>query len=161
MPIATTTKEKYSASADQYTGKFSEYIEQFRSLREDDQLATLYAIFGGLGDERIENPDNNEETDSSLDFYNEIVSRSHDEQLQFMRDVLSGKDNDLTGQYNQLSNTTKVALWYRLGQGMEENVIVDVPAGYSLSDEAKEIVSAMNANSFEQSYIFMRDVLLG
>ena len=161
MPIATTTKEQYTDSADQYTNKFSGHVEQFRALSEDDQLAALYAIFGGLGDERIENPDENKESDSSLDLYNEIASKSQDEQLQFMRDILSGTDNDLTGQYNELSNTTKIALWYRLGQGMEENAIVDVPSDYSLSEEAKEIVSAMNSNSFEQSFIFVRDVILG
>lgn len=161
MPIATETKEQYSDSADQYTDRFNGQVEQFKGLDADEQLATLYAIFGGLGDERVENPDDNKESDSSLDLYNEIAGKSQDEQLQFMRDVLGGNDTDLTGKYGELSDTTKIALWYRLAQGMEESAVVDVPEDYSLSDEAKEIVSAMNSNSFEQSFIFVRDVLLG
>lgn len=160
MPIPTSTEEQYTAGAEEYTSDYEEYVQKFKALSEDDQLATLYAIYGGLGDERVENPDDNKESDSSLDLFNEVSNKSQDEQLQFMRDLLNKQDNDLTGKYNQLSDTTKIALWYRLAQGMEKNNVVGIPAEYSLSSEAQEIVSAMNANSFEQSYIFMRDALV-
>lgn len=160
MPIPTSTKEQYTDTAEDYTSMFDEYVQQFKGLSEDDKLAALYAIFGGLGDERVDNPDDNKESDSSSDLYNEIAGKSQDEQLQFMRDVLSKQGNALTGKYNKLSDTTKIALWYRLGQGMDENAVVDVPSDYEMSDEAKSLVSAMNNNSFEQSYIFMRDAII-
>ena len=161
MPISTSVADKSQHDASDYTDVFQAYKEQFDKLNADDKLATLWHVYEGLGDERIEDPDANKESDSSSELYGQLKDKSEDEQLQFMRDVLSGTDNDLTGRYNELSNTTKVALWYRLGQGMSENSVVNVPSDYSLSDEGKDLVSKMNANSFEQSYIFMRNALLG
>ncbi len=161
MSISTSVTDKSNHDASDYTDDFQAYKEQFDKLSADDKLATLWYVYEGIGDERIENPDDNKESDSSSELYSQLKDKSEDEQLQFMRDILSGADNDLTGQYSQLSNTTKIALWYRLGQGMTENSVVNVPSDYGLSDEGKDLVSKMNANSFEQSYIFMRDALLG
>lgn len=161
MPISTSTADKSQHDAADYTDDFKEYKEQFGKLSDDDKLATLYEIYGGLGDSRIENPDENKESDSSLELYNQLKDKSQDDQLQFMRDVLSGSSNDQMSQYNELTDTTKVALWYRLAQGMDKNNVVGLPSDYSLSDEGKDLVSKMNDNSFEQSYIFVRDVIVG
>ena len=160
MSISTSTAEKSQHDASDYTDDFKAYKEKFNKLSGDDKLATLWYIYEGLGDERIENPDDNKESDSSSELYNQLKDKSQDDQLQFMRDVLSGTENDLTGQYNELSDTTKIALWYRLGDGMVSDSVVNVPSDYTLSDEGKDLVSKMNANSFEQSYIFVRDVLV-
>ncbi len=161
MPISTSTADQSKHDASDYTDDFAEYKEQFGKLSADDKLTTLYKIYDGLGDSRIENPDDNKESDSSSELYNQLKDKSQDDQLQFMRDALSGSDNALTGQYNELSDTTKIALWYRLAQGMDKNDVVGLPSDYSLSDEGKDLVSKMNSNSFEQSYIFVRDVVVG
>ena len=42
---------------------------------------------------------------------------------------------------------------------MAKNAVVNVPSDYSLSDQAKELISQIN-NSFAQSYLFWHDVLL-
>ncbi|MEM8502594.1 MAG: orange carotenoid protein N-terminal domain-containing protein [Cyanobacteria bacterium P01_D01_bin.1] len=138
-----------------------EYKQQFDALSADEKLATLWYVYDGIGEERLENPDDNKESDSSSDLYNQIKGKSEEEQLQFMRDVLSGESNDLTNAYNNLSNTTKVALWYRLGQGMAEGSVIQVPSDYDLSDQAKQLVQSVNDINFEQSYIFVRDAIVG
>lgn len=138
-----------------------EYKQQFDALSADEKLATLWYVYDGLGEERLENPDDNKESDSSSDLYNQIKGKSEEEQLQFMRDVLSGESNDLTSAYNNLSNTTKIALWYRLGQGMAEGSVIQVPSDYDLSDKAKQLVQEINDIDFEQSYIFVRDAIVG
>lgn len=78
-----------------------------------------------------------------------------------MRDTLSGQSNDLSNTYSKLSNTTKIALWYRLGQGMAKGSVVNVPSDYELSNEAQELVNQINQIDFEQRYIFMRNAVLG
>lgn len=138
----------------------SNYVEKFQACGADDKLAILWRIYNHIGEERIENPDNNKESDSSLELYGKLKDRSEEEQLQFMRDVVSKESNDLTNEYSQLSDTTKIATWYRLGQGMTDNAVVQMPDDYSLSGEAKEIADNIGSISFEQCYIFMRDVLL-
>lgn len=149
-----------SKNADYNDDVFDQYKAQFKSLSDDDKLAALWYIYQGLGENTVESPDDNKESDSSVELYNKVKEKSEDEQLQFMRDVLSGTSNDLTSAYSELTGTTKIALWYRLGQGMAENSVVNVPSDYSLSGEAKELVGKLNDNSFEQSYIFLRDVLI-
>lgn len=139
----------------------SDYVERFRSCSADDKLAILWRIYQHIGEERIENPDENKESDSSLELYNQLKDRSNEDQLQFMRDVVSSESTDLTNEYSQLSDTTKVALWYRLGQGMTQSDVVQMPEDYELSGDAKEIADNIGEISFEQCYIFMRDSLLG
>ncbi|MBE9062170.1 orange carotenoid protein N-terminal domain-containing protein [cf. Phormidesmis sp. LEGE 11477] len=149
------------ATAADYTTSQKEQKQQFDGLSADEKLATLWYVYDGLGEERLENPDDNKESDSSSDLYDQVKGKPEEEQLQFMRDILSGESNDLTNAYNSLSNTTKIALWYRLGQGMAEGSVIQVPGDYDLSDTAKQLVGAINEMSFEQSYLFVRDAILG
>lgn len=158
MAIPTEVQDSQTKG---YEGKLSEVQEKFQSISGDDKLAVLWYLYDGLGETTIENPDDNKESDNSADLFNQVESKSEEEQLQFMRDVLSGESNDDTNAYNELSNTTKVALWYRLGQGMAGGSVVQVPGDYSLESNAQEVVSALNAVDFEQKYNFMRNVLLG
>ncbi|MGC1308224.1 MAG: orange carotenoid protein N-terminal domain-containing protein [Phormidesmis sp.] len=155
MATATPTEHPNQVSV------LTEYKQIFDSLSADDKLATLWYVYDGLGDERIENPDDNKESDSSSELYNQLKDKSNDEQLQFMRDVLSGESNNLTSSYSKLSETTKIALWYRLGQGMAEGSVIQVPSDYSLSDKAKELVEEINNISFEDSYVFVRNAIVG
>ena len=139
----------------------AQYKQQFQQLDADQRLAALWYIYDSLGETTIESPDDNKESDSSVALYDKLKAASKDEQLQFMRDVLSERSNDLTNAYAKLSNTTKVALWYRLGEGMSKGSVVQVPADYQLSGSAKDLVSKLSEIDFEQRYIFIRDVLLG
>lgn len=165
MPISTKTSNSTSNAND----SFAALKDKFQSLSADEQLAALWYIYDGLGETTIENPDDNKESDSSSDLYNQLQEKPEEQQLQFMRDVLSGADrdvlsgadNDLTSAYSQLSNTTKIALWYRLGEGMSEGSVIQVPSDYELSDEAEALLEDINSVGFEQKYILLRDILLG
>lgn len=158
MPINTEVQD---SKTEGYEGKLSDIEEKFQALGGDDKLAVLWYLYDALGETTIENPDDNKESDNSSDLYKQLADKSKDDQLQFMRDVLSGESNDATSAYKNLSNTTKVALWYRLGQGMAEGSVIPVPDDYSLPSEAQGVVSSLSAIDFEQKYNFMRNVLLG
>ena len=158
MSISTEVK---NSKTEGYEGKLSDLQEKFQSLGGDDKLAVLWYLYDGLGETTIGNPDDNKESDNSSDLFNQLKEKSNDDQLQFMRDVLAGESNDSTKAYSNLSNTTKVALWYRLGKGMAAGSVTQVPGDYSLPGEAKEVVDSLNAIDFEQKYNFMRNVLLG
>ena len=157
----TIKTEVENSKTEGYEGKLSGAKEKFQSLSSDDQLAVLWRLYDGLGESTIENPDDNKESDNSSDLFNQISGKSKDDQLQFMRDVLSGESNDSTSAYQKLSNTTKIALWYRLGQGMAEGSVIQVPDDYSLASEGKELAQSLDELDFDQKYIFMRNVLLG
>ncbi|MEL6351602.1 MAG: orange carotenoid protein N-terminal domain-containing protein [Cyanobacteria bacterium J06627_28] len=148
------------ATATQPRHGLSDYVQRFKACSADDKLAILARLYHHIGEERIENPDENKESDSSLALYNKLKEKHQTEQLQFMRDVVSNESNALTIEYNQLSDVTKIATWYRLGQGMTDRSVVDVPNDYQLSEDAEEIARNIGSISFEQCYIFVRDVLL-
>lgn len=158
MSIKTEVQD---SKTEGYEGKLSDIEGKFQSLGGDDKLAVLWYIYDGLGETTIENPDDNKESDNSSDLFNQLKDKSEDEQLQFMRDVLSGESNDSTSAYSELSDTTKIALWYRLGQGMAQGSVIQVPGDYSLSGDAQEVVESINAIGFEQKYNFMRNVIVG
>ncbi|MEL6901924.1 MAG: orange carotenoid protein N-terminal domain-containing protein [Cyanobacteria bacterium J06606_4] len=158
MPISTSIENPEAAN---YQTDFEQFKSQFDNLDVDQKLATLWYVYDGLSEGVIENPDDNKESDSSSDLYNQLAEKSEDEQLQFMRETLSGENNDFSDAYSELSNTTKIALWYRLGQGMANGSVVNVPDDYKLSDEAQTLVDQVNAIDFEQRYIFMRNAVLG
>lgn len=158
MPINT---EVQNSKTEGYEGVLSDLQGKFQSLGSDDQLAVLWYAYDGLGETTVGDPDDNQESDSSSDLFNQLKDQSKDDQLQFMRDVLARKSNDNTKAYGDLSNTTKIALWYRLGQGMAKGSVVPVPDDYSLPSEAQEVVKSLNEIDFEQKYNFIRNILLG
>lgn len=158
MPIKT---EVTDSKTEGYEGVLSDIQEKFQALGGDDKLAVLWHLYDALGDTRVGDPDDNQEFSHSLEPFNQLKDKSKDDQLQFMRDILAGESNDMTNTYQDLSDTTKIALWYRLGQGMAEGSVIQVPGDYSLPSEAQSVVSSLSEIDFEQKYNFMRNVLLG
>ena len=150
-----------STNTTEHKSAFGDIETKFCALDADDKLAVLWQVYDGLGESVIEDPDDNQESDSSSDLYGQLAGKSKDDQLQFMHDVISGNNNDQTGAYSKLSNTTKVALWYRLGKGMSEGDVVQVPGDYKLSDKAQDVATDICAINFDQKYIIMRDTILG
>lgn len=147
MPVTTTLPEQYT--------------ETFSRLSTDDKLAVLWYVYEAISREsRLEDPNNNTAPDNSSDLFDRIKGISQDDQLQLMRDLLEEKETDLTRAYYQLSNTTRIAFWYQLGQGMENSEVIGMPEDYELSADAKELVSELTATGFEQQYVFMRSALL-
>ncbi|MEH2071462.1 MAG: orange carotenoid protein N-terminal domain-containing protein [Nostoc sp.] len=137
-----------------------EYAELFRNLSIDNQLALLWYLYVKMGSST--RPGNPEGTapDTSEELFNQVKEKSHEEQLQIMRDLLTPSSTDIRREYDSLSNNTKLAFWYRLAQGMENSTIVPVPSDYQLSAQAKELLSMLEAVDFEVQYVFLRDALL-
>ena len=114
MPTVTTLPEKY--------------VETFNQLSTDDKLAALWHIYGFIcGESAMEEPNNNVAPDNSNQLFDRVKGLSGDEQLTLMRNMLEGTETDLTNAYNELTNTTRLAFWYQLAQGMERSDIVQVP----------------------------------
>jgi len=58
-------------------------------------------------------------TDIAEGLFNQIKDMSHDQQLQLQRDLINKADNEYTRMYGSMSDTTKLLVWYRLAQGMD------------------------------------------
>ncbi|MUL36784.1 orange carotenoid protein N-terminal domain-containing protein [Gloeocapsopsis dulcis] len=137
----------------------TQIVKAFQSLDVDEQLALFWFIYKQMGDSIT--PAAPQASTVSPDIaeglYNQIKEKSHEEQLQFQRDLINNADTEYTRMYGSMSDTTKLLVWYRLAQGMDSGTIIPMPPNYELSSEAKKVLEQMKGLEFEQQITTMRD----
>lgn len=135
----------------------SQGLQAFRSLSVDDQLALLWFVYTKMGDSITPAAPGRAGEEIAASLYEQVKAMSHEEQLQVQRDLLQGKDTQISREYGSFSANTKLLFWYRLAQGMESAVIVPMPPNYELQGAAKDLLTALEATDFEQQITFLRD----
>lgn len=137
----------------------TQVVKAFQSLGVDEQLALFWFIYKEMGNSIT--PAAPQASTVSPDIaeglYNQIKEKSHDEQLQFQRDLINNADTEYTRMYGSMSDTTKLLVWYRLAQGMDSGTIIPMPPNYELSAEAKKVLEQVKGLEFEQQITTMRD----
>ena len=88
---------------------------------------------------------------------NQIKEKSHEEQLQFQRDLINKADTEYTRMYGSMSDTTKLLFWYRLSQGMDSSTIIPMPPDYQPSSQVQELVDRVKGLDYEQQITLFRD----
>ena len=136
-----------------------EHVTAFQALDVDTQLGLFWFIYKEMGSSITPAAPGastvSEEVAEGL--FNQIKEKSHEEQLQFQRDLINKADNEYTRMYGSMSDTTKLLFWYRLSQGMENLTIIPVPPGYKLPSEAQELLDEIKELEFEQQITLFRD----
>jgi len=136
-----------------------EHVKAFQSLNVDEQLALFWFIYKEMG--KSVTPAAPAASTVSPEIaeglFNQIKEKSHEEQLQFQRDLINKADNEYTRMYGSLSDTTKLLYWYRLSQGMENGTIIPVPADYQLPSQAEPLLNKITTLDFEQQITLFRD----
>ncbi len=136
-----------------------EHVTAFQALDVDTQLGLFWFIYKEMGSSITPAAPGastvSEEVAEGL--FNQIKEKSHEEQLQFQRDLINKADNEYTRMYGSMSDTTKLLFWYRLSQGMQNLTIIPVPPGYKLPSEAQELLDEIKELEFEQQITLFRD----
>ena len=140
-------------SVKQALGKFSRYDV-------DTQLALLWYGYLDIKDELTPAPPQTADTLAHA-YYNNIAALAPEKQLQAQRDILTGADNKFGRGYSALSPSARLEVWLLLGQGMENETIIQVPSDYQPPSEASEFSDLITQLSFEQRVEFMRQAVLG
>ncbi|MBE9193043.1 Orange carotenoid protein [Gloeocapsopsis crepidinum LEGE 06123] len=137
----------------------TQIVKAFQSLGVDEQLALFWFIYKEMGNSIT--PAAPQASTVSPDvaegLFNQIKEKSHEEQLQFQRDLINNADTEYTRMYGSMSDTTKLLVWYRLAQGMDSGTIIPMPPNYELSSEAKKVLEQVKGLEFEQQITTMRD----
>jgi len=134
-------------------------LQQFQSFDTDTQLGLLW--FGYLDLKDKLNPAN--QTSAQVvagSLYDQFKEMSQEDQLQAQRDIASGADSDISRTYKSLSSSSKLDLWLRLAQGMDEGVIIQVPSDYQPPAETEEFVSSIQQLDFEERVNFMKSLVV-
>ena len=132
-------------------------VEAIESLSIDDQLGLLWAIYenmGGLVTPAAPDATIRIKLVGGLIF--EVANLSHEEQLQFLRDLVARVNNPLTRAYGVLSSNNKLAFWYQLAEWMRSGEIISTPEGFQLSASAIAILRKVIALEFNQQIAVLR-----
>jgi hypothetical protein len=135
------------------------HVEAFQNLPVDEQLALFWFIYKEIGNSITPAaPDASTVSPEVAEgLFNQVKELSHEEQLQFQRDLINRVDNRLTREYGSFSDTTKLLFWYRLAQGMENATIIPMPPNYQLSAPAQELLNQIKQLDFGQQITLFRD----
>lgn len=143
----------------QALGNTDQTLAQFRKLAVDQKLALLWFIYKKMGKSITPAAPGAAEPAIAEGLFNQIKELSQEEQLQVQRDMLQQTSTEITREYGSLSDNTKLLLWYRLAQGMDEGSIIPMPEDYKISDEEKTVLAAVETLDFQQQITFLRNVV--
>ncbi len=137
----------------------SQAVQALQSLEVDDQLGLFYVIYKEMGKSITPAAPGASTvgTDIAEGLFNQIKEMSHEEQLQLQRDLINNADNEYTRMYGSMSETTKLLVWYRLAQGMDEGTIIPMPSDYKISGQAEEVFNRIKGMEFQQQITLFRD----
>lgn len=136
-----------------------EHVQAFQSLGVDEQLALFWFLYKEMGGSVTPAAPgaSTVSTEVADGLFNQIKEKSHEEQLQFQRDLINKADNEYTRMYGSMSETTKLLFWYRLSQGMENATIIPVPPSYQLPSQAQPLFDKIKGLEYEQQITLFRD----
>ena len=137
----------------------SQLVQSWQQLDVDQQLALFYFVYKEMGGSITPAAPgaSTVSADIAEGLFNQIKEKSHEEQLQFQRDLINKGDTEYTRMYGSMSDTTKLLFWYRLSQGMDSNVIIPMPPSYQPSSQVQELVNQIKGLDFEQQITLFRD----
>jgi hypothetical protein len=137
----------------------NDLIEAFQGLDVDTQLALFYFIYTEMGGAITPAAPGASTASPAIaeGLFNQVKDLPQEEQLNVQRDLIAGRESDLTREYGALSNTTKLLFWYLLAQGMDNGTIIPMPANYELAQEAQGLLDRLKGMEFEEQIAFLRD----
>lgn len=131
-------------------------ITQFQQLTTDDQLAALWFIYLQTGKAITPAAPGAARLQLAEGLLNQVKAMPHQEQLQFMRNLVEKVNTPETRAYGVLSANTKLAFWYRLAQWMEDGTVIPMPSGYKMSEQASQVIAKIEWLEFNQQITILR-----
>ncbi len=143
-----------------YTNIFAtvpQAVEAIQRLSIDEQLGLLWVLYDNMGSlVTPAAPDASERIKIAGGLIYEVVGLPHQEQLQFMRDLVAQVNNPLTRAYGTLTSNNKLAFWYQLAEWMRSGEVIAIPEGYQLSAPANAVLNQVVALDFNQQIAVLR-----
>ena len=128
----------------------------YATLSTDEKLGLLWVLYENMGGVITPAATGAARAIFIEGLLGEVSSLSHEEQLQFMRDLVNKVSTPLTRAYGVFSNNNKLAFWYQLAEGMTQGKIVPVPSNYRLSNPGLRVFNQISQLEFGQQITLMR-----
>ncbi|EAZ89076.1 orange carotenoid protein N-terminal domain-containing protein [Crocosphaera chwakensis] len=137
---------------------FNKAVEVFDSFTVDNKLALLWFIYEKMGSSITPAAPNTAEPAIAGGLFEQVGEKSQEEQLQIMRDIVSGTDTEYSHQYGAFSANTKLAFWYFLAKGMVEGLIIPMPDQYDLGKQETEWLGSIESLDFNTQITVLREI---
>ena len=128
----------------------------FTTLSTDEKLGLLWVIYENSGGVITPAATGAAREEFISGLLAEVSSLSHEQQLQFMRDLVNNTNTSLTRAYGAFSNNNKLAFWYRLAEGMTAGEIISIPSYYNLPSNTLEVFNKIAQLEFGQQITLLR-----
>lgn len=134
-------------------------VDAFTKLPADEQLALLWFVYEKMGDSVTPAATAAAAPEIAGGLLEQVKQKSHQEQLQIMRALVTKTSSEITRQYGSLSDNTKLAFWYFLAQGMDEETIIPMPDDYRLTTQGEALLNSISLLEFQQQITVLRDIV--
>jgi hypothetical protein len=131
-------------------------LQEFQKLSTDEQLAALWFIYLETGKSITPAAPGAARLQLAQGLLDQVKAMSHQEQLQFMRNLVEKVNTPETRSYGILSPNTKLAFWYCLAQWMEDGTVIPMPSGYQLSQAGRQTIGKLENLDFNQQITILR-----
>jgi len=133
----------------------------FKRLTVDDQLAVLWFAYTEMGRSITPAAPGAARLQLAEGLLEQIKQMPHDDQLKVMRDLADNVNTPISRSYGVFSVNTKLAFWYQLAELMNQGFVVPMPAGYQLSGEGQEVLTAIKRLDIGQQITVLRNAVVG
>ena len=131
----------------------------FKQLSSDDHLGLLWVVYENMGGPITPAATGSARLQFAQGLLTQVKSLSHDDQLQFMRDLVEQRNTPMTRSYGVLTNNTKLAFWFQLAEMMQAGTVIGVPESYQLSRSARDVYGTIAALEFGQQISLLRQIV--
>jgi len=135
-------------------------IATFQQLSTDEQLGLLWVIYDNMGGAITPAAPGAARLQFAAGLLQDVKAMPHQDQLQFMRDLVNRVSTEHTRAYGVLSNNNKLAFWYQLAEWMRTGEVIPVPSFYKLSDRALDLFGQISTLEFGQQITVLRQVVV-
>lgn len=137
----------------------NQQLQAFQRLDVDQQLALFWFIYTEMGESITPAAPGASTVSPGIaeGLFNQVKDMSPEEQLQVQRDLVARKNSLISREYGAMGDTTKLLFWYLLAQGMSQGTVIQVPAGYELSQDAKSLFEQVKELEFHEQMALFRD----
>lgn len=133
-------------------------VSSFEILSTDQKLAMLWYVYKEVGQSITPAAPGASTASPAIaeGIFQQVLSMSHEEQLQVQRDIIDRKDGPISQEYGSLSDTTKLLFWYLLAQGMDRTEIVPMPENYAMEPNTAQCLTQLQALNHSEQITALR-----
>jgi len=138
-----------------------ELISSFKALSTDQKLALLWYIYKEVGKSITPAAPGASTASPAIaeGIFQQVVEMSHEEQLQVQRDLVEGRDSEISRMYGSLSDTTKLLFWYLLAEGMSRSEVIPMPDDYTLEPQSSQCLTQLQELDYSDQITVLRDIV--